>query len=302
MRSRHLLACLAFVVGATRADAQRNQEGDLLLRVGGAAHVGPADSVGTVMVIRGTGMIDGVVGEQLVVIRGTARVAGRVHGDVVAMNGHVDLAPGAHVDGNVLLYGSTLTRSPGAVVAGQIHEERGLSFGARAIWFLWLGTTLTLIVAGLVFATLATRSLIASAEMIGAATGPTLLTALLLWIGLPALAFLAFVTVIGIPLGFAILFFVLPALTVIGYLVTGTALGRRVLRRRRPPPDVIAVVREPLYAEVTTGVLILQIIGFIPGLGGLVIILAGLLGAGALLYHAWSRRRRGEVEPVVLSE
>jgi hypothetical protein len=296
MRSRHLLACLAFVVSATAADAQRKEEGDLLLRVGGNARVGPADSVGTAVVIRGNGMIEGAVGEDLMVVRGTARVTGRVHGDVVVMNGHVDLAPGARVAGNVLLYGSTITRSPGAVVTGQIHEERGLSFGARAIWFFWLGMTLTLIVAGLVFATLATRSLIESSGMIATATMPTVLTALLLWIGLPALALLAFVTVIGIPLGFMILFFVLPALTILGYLVTSTALGRRVMRRRRPPPEVVGVVREPLFAEVTTGVLILQIIGFIPGLGGMVIILAGLLGAGALLYHAWSRRRRREVE------
>jgi hypothetical protein len=292
MRPRHLLACLAFVVSAPGAHAQRNQEENLLLRVGGTARVGPADSVGSAMLIRGNGVIEGAVGDQLMVIRGTARVTGRVHGDVVVMNGHLDLAPGAHVDGNVLLYGSTITRSPGAVVTGQIHEERGLSFGARAIWFFWLGMTLMLIVAGLVFAAFATRSLIESAGMIGAAKGPTLVTALLLWIGLPALAVLAFVTVIGIPLGFMILFFVIPALTLLGYLVSSTALGRLVMRRRRPPPEVVGVVREPLFAEVTTGVLILQIIGFIPGLGGLVIILAGLLGAGALLYHAWSRRRQ----------
>jgi hypothetical protein len=107
--------------------------------------------------------------------------------------------------------------------------------------------------------------------------------------------------VIGIPLGFAILFLVIPTLTVLGYLVTSTALGRLVMRRRRTPPDALGVVGEPLYAEVTSGVLMLQIIGFIPGLGGLVIILAGLLGAGALLYYAWIHRPRGERARAVLS-
>jgi hypothetical protein len=299
MRSRHLLVCLAFVASAMEANAQRNREGNLLLRVGGAVNVGPADSVGTAVVIRSNAVIEGAIGEQLLVVRGAARVTGRVHGDVVVMNGHADLAPGARVDGDVLLYGSTLTQSPGAVVAGRIHEERGLSFGARAIWLFWLGTTLTLILAGLVLATFAARSLIASSRTIGAAPWVTVLTALFLWIALPALAFLAFVTVIGIPLAFVILFVVLPALMVVGYLVSGTALGRLVMRRRRAPSDAIGVVSEPLYAEVTTGVLILQIIGFIPGLGGPVIILAGLLGAGALLYHAWSRGSRGGVEQVV---
>jgi cytoskeletal protein CcmA (bactofilin family) len=300
MRSRRLLACLAFVASANGAGAQRNEEGNLLLRVGGGTHVGPADSVGTAVVIRGNAVIEGAVGEDLLVVRGNARVSGRVHGDLVVMNGHAELAPGARVDGDVLLYASTLARSPGAVVTGQVHEERGLSFGARAIWLFWLAMTLMLIIAGLAFAALAARSLIASSAMIGAATAPTLLTALLLWIGLPALAFFAFVTVIGIPLGFVILFFVLPALTLIGYLVTSTALGRVVMSRRRPPPDTVGVAREPLYAEVAIGVLILQLIGFIPGLGGLVIILAGLLGAGALVYFAWSHRQRGEVEPVVV--
>jgi hypothetical protein len=252
------------------------------------------------VLIRGSAVIEGAIGEQLLVIRGNARVTGRVHGDVVVMNGHLDLAPGAHVDGNVLLYGSTLARSPGSVVTGQIHEEKGLSFGARAIWLFWLGMTLTLIVAGLAFAALARRSLVASSRMIGASTGPTLLTALLLWIGLPAIAFLAFVIVIGIPLGFTILFFVIPALTFIGFLVSSTALGRLLMGRRRRPPDATVVVHEPLYAEVATGVLVLQIIGFIPGLGGLVIILAGLVGAGALIYYAWSHRPRAVVEPVVV--
>jgi hypothetical protein len=308
MRPGHLLACLALVVDVTTADAQRNQEGNVLLRVGGTALVAPADSVGTALVIRSRGVIEGAVGDQLMVVRGTARVTGRVHGDVVVMNGQVELAPSARVDGDVLLYGSTLIRSPGAVVAGEIHEEKGLSFGARAIWFLWLGTTITLIAAGVAFAALATRSLLASAELIGSATGPTVLTALFLWIGLPGLALLGFLTVIGIPLGFVLVFLVLPALTILGFLVSSTALGRLVMRWRRPPPSppppppltlppgAVSVAREPLFAEVTTGVLIFQIIGFIPGFGGAVIILAGLLGAGALLYRAWTRRPRREVE------
>ncbi len=294
MRAHLLLAGVALITCTTGAGAQRDQDENVLLRIGGTAHVVPADSVGTAVLIRSNAVVEGAVGEQLVIIRGTARLSGRVHGDVVVLNGHVDLAPGARVDGDVLLYGSTIVRSAGVTVTGQIHEEQGLSFGARAIWLLWLAMTIMLMIAGLVFAALAGRSLIASSEMIAGAPGGSLLTALLLWVGLPALAFFAFVTVIGIPLGFAI-FAVLPALTLLGFLVSSTAVGRLVMRRRRTasPPDAIAVVHEPLYAEVTLGVLILQILGFIPGLGGLVIIFAGLLGAGALIYYAWRHRRDG---------
>jgi hypothetical protein len=51
--------------------------------------------------------------------RGTVRIGGRVRGPVAVANGTLHLLPGAEVDGDILVVGGRLIRSPGARHAGQ---------------------------------------------------------------------------------------------------------------------------------------------------------------------------------------
>jgi hypothetical protein len=105
--------------------------------------------------------------------------------------------------------------------------------------------------------------------------------AVIFWIAFPVVAFLAFVTVIGIPIGIALLL-VAPLLWSLGYVTTGTRLGFFIADLRHTTPDLA----HP-YLEAVLGVIIFQLIALIPIVGGIVVALAGLFGAGAIIVHAW---------------
>lgn len=276
---------------------QRRDISDLLLRVNGPVRVAAGDSASTVWVVKNDATIDGTVREQLMVIDGTGRVAGTVRGDVTVINGHLDLAPSARVGGNILLYGrSTIARAPGAQVAGTVHTETGISFGARAMWFLWISMTLFVVLAGLAFAWIGGRQLAESAALVTHEPLGTAIAALVLCAGLPLLAMGAFLTIVGIPFGFAVLFFVIPALSLAGYVVSGTALGRFALERFAPraASEPEAVEDHPFRAAAM-GLLLFQIVALVPGIGGPLIFLAGLAGAGAIAYRLWASRPRRTV-------
>lgn len=294
MRWLNVVAALAIPLAAGVAAAQtgERQESDLLLRVNGPVRVVAGDSASTVVVVGNTAVIDGTVREGLLVVNGTARVTGTVRGDVTVANGHLDLAPGARVGGNVLLYKSSLTQAPQARVDGGVHDEMGVSFGARALWFLWCGMTTMFVALGLAFAWLASRQLGESAALVTREPVGTVVTGLLLWAGIPMVAFFFFMTVVGIPLAFGILLLVVPVLTLFGYVVTGTALGRFVVERLgRGGEQAVGTGDRPPFAAAAVGILLLQLVALVPGAGGVLVLLAGLVGAGALAYRVWRLRR-----------
>jgi hypothetical protein len=97
---------------------------------------------------------------------------------------------------------------------------------------------------------------------------------------------MAFFTVIGIPIGITLLLVVLPLLWGLGYVTTGTRLGFFLSDLRHTTPNLAHPYREAVF-----GVAIFQLIGLIPVVGGIVVALAGLLGAGAIVVHLWRRTR-----------
>ena len=103
--------------------------------------------------------------------------------------------------------------------------------------------------------------------------------------GAPVLAAIVMATGVATPPGIAILFFLLPALWFIRYLVGGAAVGTAILRTRRPEAT------EHPYMAVLIGLLILQVAVLIPFVGGMIAFFAGLVGGGALLYRLWAAFR-----------
>src|SRR5690606_28854299 len=152
-----------------------------------------------------------------------------------------------------------------------------------AAWIIfWLGMTLLVVIAGLIFAAIGGRQLSAAGEFLATRPGPVVLGALILWIGLPILGVIAFPTIIGIPFGLAVFFVLLPALWVVGYLVAGTAFGAAVLKALGNRTSA----EHPYFAAVV-GLVLLQVIGLIPFIGGLIVALAGMYGAGGAALLAW---------------
>lgn len=267
------------------------QDDDLLLRINGDLVLPAGESVNTLIVGNGDATVGGTVNEFLLVIKGTATVTGRVDGDIVVINGTLRLEAGANAQ-DVTLVRSDLVRDPAAIVTGEINERSGYSWGwGSAIFSLlfWFGTTIVVLAAGLLFAAFGARQLIGAGRLETERIGECIVATLIVWIGLPILAVVAFITLIGIPLGLAILIILLPALGFLGYLVSGTRLGNMILRRDS------AIARKPYLAAVV-GLLVLQLIGLIPVIGGLIIVIATFYGAGALAYYAFLGWRERHVE------
>ena len=123
--------------------------------------------------------------------------------------------------------------------------------------------------------------------------GYSLLSTLVLWVGMPILAVLLILTVIGIPLGLGLLVFLLPTLWFLGYLVSGNRLGGALVGLAGRESG------EHPYLAAALGLLALQIVALIPVLGGLVLVLSGVWGAGALALLGWRAARSAGQGPGV---
>lgn len=285
---RHLLiivlslAAALFLVG-TAAAQSTNENSDFTLRVNGPVVVKPGENLGSVWVIGNSATIDGTV-HDLVVINGSARINGTVIENVVLMKGTADLGPAARIGKDVLLYRSTLNSSAGARVIGTVHNEAGFSFGAQALWFFWLSVTVGMVGAGILVAYFAGERLHVVADSLGTNWGGTVLAALAIVIGLPMAAILSFMTGIGFVFGLFLMFVMIPAVALAGYVIAGASIGRIILGTRRETSS-------KMYGAVVIGILAMQAAAVIPGIGAPAVLIASQLGAGALVYGRWKKRR-----------
>jgi hypothetical protein len=255
--------------------------------------IGPNETVDNLVVISGDAVIDGTVTGALFVVDGNATVAGSVGDDLTVVSGDINLLDGSTVN-NVHSIRGDLTRAPGATVTGDVDDEDFSGLWAVLGVFsvvLWIGLTIALIVAGIVFALIGGRQLTAAARLMTDEVVNSILATVVLWIGLPVLAGLILVTIIGIPLGLGILLVLLPILAFLGYLVAATRLGSWLtgaLKQPDPGRPILSVV---------IGVILLQVILIIPVLGAIVVFLAAIWGAGSLAYMAYRAAGGRDISP-----
>jgi hypothetical protein len=292
---------LLLVPGGAVAQEQRD---DVYVRVNGTVDLPAGESVDTLVAVNSEAQVAGTVRDTLVIVNQTATLSGDVGRDAVVANGTLRLEPTARIGGDVVLINGELSQAAGAEIAGEVVERSGAGISAElsrvtaAVSFIaWLGMTLLLAVVALAWAALAGRQLSAIAGLLGARPGLAATAAVIFWIGVPIVAVIAFFTVIGIPIGIALLVVVLPLLWGLGYVTTGTRLGFFLSDLRRTTPDLA----HP-YLEAVLGVVILQLIGLIPIVGWAVVALAGLFGAGAIVVHALRRglppRNQADMPPL----
>ena len=285
-----LATALALLLAPVQAQAQENRD-DVYVRVNGTVDLAAGESVDTLVAVNSDAEVAGTVRDTLVIVNQTATVSGDIGRDAIVANGTLRLEPTAHIEGDVVLVNAELSQADGAVISGRVVERSGASIGAEfnrvtaAVSLIaWLGMTLLVVVVALGWAAVGGRQLSDVAGLLGARPGLAAWVAVIFWIAVPIVAFVAFVTVIGIPIGITILFLVLPLLWGLGYVTTGTRLGFFVADLRHTTPNLA----HP-YLEAVLGVVIFQLIGLVPIVGGIIIALAGLFGAGAIVVHAWRR-------------
>jgi hypothetical protein len=287
-----LIAALALLLAPARAMAEEKTD-DVYVRVNGTVDLAAGESVDTLVAVNSDARVVGTVRKTLVIVNQTATVSGEVRGDAIVANGTLRLESTARIGGDVVLINGQLSQADGAEIAGKVVERSGASMGVEfrrataALSFIaWLGMTLLFVVVALGWAAVGGRQLSDVAGLLGARPGLAAGAAVIFWIVIPIVAVMAFFTVIGIPIGITLLLVVLPLLWGLGYVTTGTRLGFFFSDLRHTTPNLA----HP-YREAVLGVAVFQLIGLIPVVGGIVVALAGLLGAGGIIVHLWRRTR-----------
>ncbi len=208
-----------------------------------------------------------------------------VKGDVTVIGGNADVA--GTVDGDVTVVGGTLTKEPGAQIAGEQKQIDG-NFGSYVPFVpfevrsgiarenhrltAWLAYSVIVLVAFLIFPVRVRAALdrVEHHPGLSAAVGVIALVAII------PIAVLLFISFIGWPLIPVELLAVFAA-TLIGYAALSMLIGRRLYELMLPhttPSPVGALI---------LGLVVIAAAGMVPVIGHLVIGLVCLVGLGAAI-------------------
>jgi hypothetical protein len=281
-RALFMLVLLALLVAAAPAQASDDQ-----VVITGDVTVPRGETAGDIVVVDGSVRIDGRVTGDVVAVSAPVRINGPVEGDVVGVAERVFIGPGGRVSGD-LSYGDKkpVITVPGAV-GGKTEkldfDEFISPFGTFLAWIaLWLAMSVSTLLLGLALLWLAPRSLEAALEVARTSTGAAIGIGLAVFFGLPAVAVLLMITILGLPLGIALLLALLP-IYAIGYTTSAYLLGRAIVK---PPTG--------RFLAFLAGWGILRVIALVPGLGALAWFGATVFGLGALTVALWRSRRMAQ--------
>lgn len=232
----------------------------------------------------------GRIGGQLEAAAGNVVVEGEIGQDARVGAGTITLGPTAVVGGD-FVYDGDLDRAQGAQIDGEVREEPGVDLGVGVggpLFPSWVGAVYGFLVNFLLGAVALAVFPRFSERVASKATADPLRSAgvgLLLFVGVPILLALLFVSLIGIPLGLlgSILYgFVLW----LGYVYGAFALGTWLAG---------FADSDSKWVALAVGLLGVSLVGFVPILGGLAQFVVLLFGLGALALGGRERYRgRGD--------
>ena len=254
------------------------------------------ETVAMIVGIHNEATIDGTVTDVAFIIDGTLIVNGTVNGSIASFSSHVIVNAGAVVN-DISLQNSTIEIAPGAQVRGQTQVHGTfflLEWWSSPVFALvmWVLTTLFVVAGGIIFTLAAGRQFPIYVNATSRHIGQNILRMIMLWIGIPIVALLVMVTIIGIPLGLMLIGLVLPGLWWLGYSVVGARIGSVILRPFGSDYSAAKAV-----AATAIGMLALQLLTLAPYIGGTVIFFCGAYGSGALVYHLMRGRHERQMDP-----
>ena len=241
-------------------------------RVNGAVYVGHGDL-----------RVDGHISGDTLVLDGDAVIRGRVDGSITVLNGKATIRPGADVRGDV----TSRTRPSAARGTVQGHVERldvntlFAGFVVVILAVLWLAVTLSTAVLGLFFVWLFPSA--ADAVVVaGRRVWASFFLGLFLGIIAPILGVVVMASVVGIPLGVAVLG-TLAVLWPLGYVASALIFGRLMVHGTGTGGRIGAFF---------AGFGILRFGALVPGLGFVIGFFFATYGFGAVIIAAWRAGRR----------
>ena len=286
MSTRHavcaaIAALLVLLVGAGSASAAT----DHVVITGGVV-VPPGETAGDIVVVDGAVRIAGRATGNVVSVSGPVRLTGRIDGDLITVSDRAVLGPAARVGGDLRYGDEAPVLARGATVGGEISNENWSDAASGWGWVSWLAwwvaVSVSTLIVGVLLVWLAPGALFAAERAVRERLGAAVAWGILIAIGVPLLAILALVTLVGIPFGIALLLAAIPVLLV-AYTTTAWIVGRRVLRSRPGSR----------WAALFAGWGILRALALIPVAGALVGLVATVVGLGALTVALWRARRPG---------
>jgi len=284
-----------------------------IVQFGEAVTVPAGERVESVVAAGGDVTIDGTVIGSVVAFGGDVLVRGTIQNNIVAFGGNVRLAPTAVVgstmspqDKSIVIIGGTLTRDPGAQVAGDVQRIDNANWPGALSWATqhtvirpwwgftlmgWIVQTAFFLVLALVAAALMPRQLRAVQRHVRLKPAGSLgWGALVFFIAGPAVLVVLVISIVGL---LVVVPYVL--LVLLAYFFATTAVAAFVAQR------VLAGSgqNDNLMLATTLGVLGTTIVSRIPVLGPLLVIAMIVFGTGAaaLAIVEWRQARKLAAAP-----
>lgn len=275
---------LALLLALSAPAAAQAASDDAQVVINGDVVVERGEAVDGVFIVNGDARISGRVDGDVVLIAGDALVNGRIDGSLVTVAGQARLLPRASVGGDLIYSDEAPRVAPAAIVAGEIEEEDWLDsldiFPFVGAFLLWFAVSISSVVLGIGLLLLAPRAADAAFEQARARFWTAVGIGAGVFLGLPLLALVSAITLVGLPLAIGVALAMLP-LAAIAYVTAAWALGRLILK---PPQSRIL--------SFLVGLAILRLAALLPVLGLVVWIVAVIVGLG-LLAGAVTAARRG---------
>ena len=273
---------LAFAPSAFAADPVSWTGRGAIISVDGTVDVPAGQTVDAVVVVNGAATIEGTV-NSIVLLRSTATLTGATARHLVVVDSTANLGPATTVTGDIATLRGDVLRDPAAVVTARTTtldtNLAALAFALIPLLILvWLGVYVAMVVAALALAAFGARQVRAAESMISRKPGQSLVAGVLATFALPILFGIVTITVIGAPVGLAMLLIGLPILGFIGWLVAAIWIGDWLLAKRGP-----ADAAHP-YKAAVLGVVVLAVVGLLPFISAI----ATVFGLGGVLLAVWS--------------
>ncbi len=280
-------------VAAGTVRVERNIGGDLMatggtISVDSQAHVG-----GATRLAGGEIIVAGNIDRDAKIHGGKITLSGRIDGDTRLIGQEIVVAPTARFGGNLSYSSPTAlpdnlrTQVSGTITRlettdGWQVEQRG---AGRVLSWLHPLFFVSMLVCGTLLYLLFPNAVNGVQRTIGEHPVRSLLIGLAMLFAIPPVTILLMVTVIGLPIGFALLL-LYPLALLFGYLATAFFLGRKAaLATKHAEP--LSWKKQVLYLGLA--LLLLSLALAIPFIGPLVLMLAVIIGAGGCAIWAYQQ-------------
>lgn len=213
----------------------------------------------------------GTIGGNLFVAANTVEINGHVEGNIFLLAASARFGSQTTVNKDVLVWAQDILKDQNAQIKGQFltPTKSVKTFGERLSNHIL--ATLSLLFLGFLITLLAPKSFKKMVDISLEAWGPAILWGVIGLIAAPIMATILMVTRIGLPVGLMLFALYIVELYVTT-LIIGCTLGRLLTRHR-----------VQLVWSMAIGVIIIQILRFIPGVNGLITMIVMIWGLGSII-------------------